>query len=377
MALGKRRFRPMNLGDILDEAFDIYKTRFALLAGIGAIIYVPINFLYGMSAADMMAQGSFWAIPQNRGGAGVEAMQSVSELGSLAALLVLIADPVITGAFTYAISQSYLGESTSIGKSYGFILRRIGAMLWTVLLFGLAVVGLTIGISLVAALISVGMGSAAPGSPFVWLVIFPFMIAAAAAIIYTIGRMSFAFAALVVEGQKGTAALKRSWELSAKHGWRVVGILLVTGIIVSIIDLIVTSSVSTLAIAMIKAGRVAAGEAIMGAAQAILGLFMAPVMSIVVVLMYYDLRIRKEGFDLQMLARDLAAGIRPGGAYEEAAPAPAVETRCAHCGFPIRDPAESVTCEACRAVLHRSCWAERGGCTTPGCAAAPSGGPQT
>jgi len=370
MALAKRRFRPMGFGDILDEAFDLYKNRFVLLAGIGALIYVPLNFLSGAASAEMMAKGPLAYLNTGQTAAVSEATQSLQQLGFIAALVLFIAYPVVTGAFTYAISQSYLGEATSIGNSYSFILRRIGAVFTTVLLVLLVGGGLYVGVAVVVAVIAAISMPAGVGAA---IAVFVLVVAGIAAFLYVFTRLSLAFAALVVEGRKRMDALNRSWQLSAQHGWRMVGILLVTSSVVLIINLIITSAVGQVAAAAIQSRGLPAGQVIMGVTDAIIGLLTAPVMSIVLVLLYYDLRIRKEGFDLQMLARDLAASAG-GQAASQAALGPAVETKCAYCRFPIRGAAETTTCQACNAVYHSGCWTEHGGCTTPGCPAAPTGG---
>jgi hypothetical protein len=102
------------------------------------------------------------------------------------------------------------------------------------------------------------------------------------------------------------------------------------------------------------------------------------VFSVVVILLYYDLRIRKEGFDLQMMARELAIANGHPVVDDESAPSAQSQEaeRCAHCRFPIHSPSDSTTCESCGAKFHVSCKQEIGGCNTPGCPANSAAGSQ-
>jgi membrane-anchored glycerophosphoryl diester phosphodiesterase (GDPDase) len=124
---------------------------------------------------------------------------------------------------------------------------------------------------------------------------------------YLYARLSFATAALVVEGQKYFGALKRSWSLSAGHGWRVVGIMLLMGVIVAVLSLSIGSALNAAVMVIIKTGRPALAAAITGTVSAIISIILDPLASIILIVLYYDLRIRKEGFDLQILAQDLSA----------------------------------------------------------------------
>jgi hypothetical protein len=58
------------------------------------------------------------------------------------------------------------------------------------------------------------------------------------------------------------------------------------------------------------------------AIQQVLNLLVAPFSSIAWILLYYDLRIRKEGFDLEVLAKSMSAPGASCPAAEKSPPAP-------------------------------------------------------
>ncbi len=127
------------------------------------------------------------------------------------------------------------------------------------------------------------------------------MLAALVFALYMYARTLLAPPAIVLEGVGGWQGLVRSWRLSERMGWRLVGIrlllLIITGIIGGILGTVLTLAGS---------GFDTNGQFIVSeVAGAIVAVFVNPITYIAVTLLYYDMRIRKEGFDIEMLAHSL------------------------------------------------------------------------
>lgn len=306
------RLRPLGIADILDETVEIYKSNFVLLVGIAAFLYVP----YSLLTAGLQS-------PQF----SMEKMEPAQIIGFLLTLLVavvfyLIAAPIVTGALTYGISERYLERSTSIGACYrrmlsgSVFLRFLGANT-LVFLAGLGaflVPGILIGAGV--ALLVAGMGS---GSMPIILGILLIVVGIPAMIIpaYVILRLTLVAPAFVIEMRGAVGSLSRSWDLMKGNLLKALALLAIVSVVVSIIQGIIASPV---AIAMgLGAARGSDPSYVLlvinTVLQAILSTVLAPLTSIVVMLLYYDMRIRKEGFDLELLARDLAASAEGYGAY--------------------------------------------------------------
>lgn len=363
----KFRFRPMSFSDIIDEAFDLYKSNFVLLVGIGAVFYVPLQFLGGMISTSMAGAFRTSATTNTVDWARI-GMLGVP--GVALCVLYVVAYAAVTGAFTYAISQRYLEERTSIAASYRFIRRRVWRILLALLVSMVAVTApMTIGIFVVA--LAAGLASQSVSSFPVWATVIGVLVGAVVAIagiVFSVGlafRLPFVTTALVLEGLRPVAAMKRSWALANGHVGRVFGILFVTSLVVAIIASIITGPVQYIVAMFLKDSIV--GTAVQSGVSAIASALLEPITAIVLVLLYYDLRIRKEGFDLQMLARDLAAGSGETVTGAASQPAPAAEEKCGHCGYAIYDWGERTSCPSCQGVYHSACWAERGGCSNPAC----------
>jgi hypothetical protein len=119
--------------------------------------------------------------------------------------------------------------------------------------------------------------------------------------IYAVVRVSFAAPAIVIEGVTGWGGLRRSWSLSTGSWGRIFGILLLVSVMVAIMSGTISGFLGLPSFALGEAQRVAA----MSAAAAVTSVFVIPIQLIAVTLLYYDLRIRREAFDLEMLAASL------------------------------------------------------------------------
>jgi hypothetical protein len=139
-------------------------------------------------------------------------------------------------------------------------------------------------------------------------------------------RFAFATSIVVVEDIRGTGAMGRSWRLVRGLTWKVLGVTLLAGLIMIALFLVVGLLFAAISIPFLQ-GSIEAGQgpgpgfyALNTAVSAIATTLVTPVFTLVTVLLYFDARIRKEGFDLAVMAEQLgrpAAGasgsLAPGG----------------------------------------------------------------
>jgi hypothetical protein len=107
----------------------------------------------------------------------------------------------------------------------------------------------------------------------------------------------------VVEGKKGTKALGRSWRLAKGHFWRLFGTLILAGLMAGIIA-------SVLAIPGNLVADVIGpqGWPVRALGDSLAAVLTTPFTTLITVLLYFDLRIRKEAFDLEVMAQELPRG---------------------------------------------------------------------
>jgi len=129
-------FEPMSVGGILDQAFRLYRQRFARFLAIVAIIQVPMYLLL-MGCMVLMLVG----VMRLQGGEGREfpiefvAIMGVSYI--LYILVLLVGQQLSTAALFKGVSESYLGRDVSVGQAYRFVLPKALSLIGAALLVGL------------------------------------------------------------------------------------------------------------------------------------------------------------------------------------------------------------------------------------------------
>jgi hypothetical protein len=305
--VGGFELRPLTLGELLDRAFLLYRRNFWLFAGImvfPSCLLIPIHFF--------MLRSRDVPFPWNKSSPQPHALAYA--FGYLFVYWIVYA--VAEAATTYAAADEYLGRHLTIREAYGRIRgrfwRAIGVTLnvyirTLVLIFLFPVLAGAAGIALTAVM---KLGNVI-NTPAVALIPVGLAIAGFAFGLLLSARYTLSLPAVLLEDISGRAAIRRSVQLShGRRGQIFVAILL--GI-----------AVSYAAAAMFQ-GPFYVGIAVMGikghlpnwvnlglSVSGALGAAIAtPLLMIILVLCYYDLRIRKEGFDLQHMMT-LLPGTKP------------------------------------------------------------------
>jgi hypothetical protein len=251
--------RPMGIGEILSTALQLYRRHWRTLLAIAAVVVVPFTLLQYLLGDQVRARGE-----ETANGVVVEtAAWAVGIAGLVTALAGLLMFLVLTGAITRAVAAEVAGEDPSLEQSYRFGFHRLGSVLLVSVLVGLATIG---GLILLVI----------PG-------------------IYIGVRLAVSIEALVVEGHRGTKAMARSWGLVGGHWWHAFGTLLVAWLVIGVVNAVITLPFSD------------ASWFVQGLVAAVATVVTLPYGVLVGVLLYLDLRARKERLTLEALRADLQA----------------------------------------------------------------------
>jgi hypothetical protein len=256
----------MRIGELLDAAIKLYRAHWRTFMAIAAAVLVPYTFL-------QHAMVRVATHPFEVGGQTFITQEDATLSALLAAAfslgLFLFIRPFLAGALARATSHAYLGNVPEVGATYRFALRRTHSMLWASLLSALATI--------------FGM----------LLLIVPGVLAFV--------RFTFAAAVVIVEGERGTKALGRSWRLARGHFWKILGTVFLAGILTAVVS-------GILQLPLTAAARELGPDWWFLAAigESLATVIANPFSAIVAVLLYFDMRIRKEGFDLSLMAEELA-----------------------------------------------------------------------
>jgi hypothetical protein len=271
--------QPMELGEILDGALTIFRRHFGLFVKIGIVaLWLPVSLTIYIQLAGGTEQHIF--------------LWSVVQLTSYFAGLFL------TAAAIRVISDSYLGRPPELGEALSLGASKI----WPMFVVGL---GKGIIVGLLAAVIGVVAAVAGPalvssgsalGAIFVMLVV----LGGCWFIAFVLCGYAVTTPVVVLENLGGPFdAFGRSWELTRNFKRKIFGIAVIAFIIVYLPIVAVGMLGGYFSIA-----SPAFGHAI-EVVSAALPILVMPLLSCVFTLMYYDLRVRREAFDLQILGQQL------------------------------------------------------------------------
>jgi membrane-anchored glycerophosphoryl diester phosphodiesterase (GDPDase) len=164
----------------------------------------------------------------------------------------------------------------------------------------IAAVALAAG--LVVAIIS-GIGNAGGGVAAA-VVGLPLIMAFVVAVAYLYAKLVLAPVAIVLENKGVVAAVKRSFALSRNRFWRILGTVLLAGVVVAVVSaaISVPFDIAGQVISAGSSSATIAGIAVSTIGQAIGRVITAPFVAGVVTLLYTDARIRSEAFDFTLLS---------------------------------------------------------------------------
>lgn len=294
--------RPLTIGELFDRAFVLYRRHFALFVGITAAPGVCALLV------TLIQQAFTSAVTPPPGSSEADAAAAVDNLITglslfggmmLALVLYYVVYMVALGATTFAVSEIYVGRPTTIAEAYGRMRGRIGALLVLLLLVGLRIGGVAM---LGFFIVGLGAGIGAAGSPVLaGLIIFFGGLMFLGLIIYMSLRYSISIPALVLEGLPPGDSIRRSIELTGGRLGRVFLMILCASMITYAAFALFQGPF--IAAAMIAGVETSRGFwlNVIGAIFGTIGTTItAPFMIIGLALIYYDARIREEGFDLEL-----------------------------------------------------------------------------
>jgi hypothetical protein len=265
------RLRPLEIGDLLDETFRMYRRHFFLFAGISVVLSIPLAALAGYSFFTLFAN-----LVQQVGPDQPPSLTSLTP--SVTAFVVfglvnLALYPFLYGAVTYAACESAQGHPVTVWGALRAAFRRYFQIAAFLLLISLMV----LMFCLVPLWIWIWVG---------WIAVMPVMF---------------------IENTGLIAAMGRSWKLVEGRWWRTFLILFLMFILIEVVASALGAFLylGQLVLSIVISSYLSL--AISEAASVIISSLVNPILQIAIVLIYFDLRVRKEGLDLVQLAQRVGA----------------------------------------------------------------------
>jgi hypothetical protein len=275
--------RPLSIGELLDRTFSLYRRNFLLFVGIAAI---PQLLVLGLQLVQIVLMPATASVSRPAASEFQGASPVLAAGGAVGIFLLAIAAIVVylvaylfsQGGTVYAVSELYLGRATTIGQSLS---RMRGELLS---LFGVVFLnGLVTGLCFLLLII--------PG-------------------IYMACRLCVCIPAALLENLGPRESLERSFRLTKDNAGRAFLILLLYGVILyAALFLFDIPMMIGVASAARDPVMVRVWTALMQVGNFIASVLVTPVFTIAASIFYFDLRVRKEAFDLQLMMNPLGQGV--------------------------------------------------------------------
>ena len=301
--------RPMSISQVLDRTFHLYRSNFVLFAGVSSILPLfTLIMQFGLAAMGFSIQNpALNKDPQK--------FAAVFFVWIFCFLLVyVIGYAIASGATVHAVSKTHLGQLVTIGESYKKVFSRIGTILLIVFaIFAMSVAAIIAGeiaVVIIVALVVPGISHAGGGAGAIALGVIAGLIGLSLLAggvmggIYLYLRFSLSIPAAIVEGLSTGRALKRGSYVAGGAVMRLFLIYLLATALAFGLSLVFTMPALLISSLLIKKSLML-GLGIQYVAGFIGGVLAGPIAPIAVALIYYDQRVRKEAFDLQLMMQSI------------------------------------------------------------------------
>jgi len=263
----------MSTGDVLDGIFKLLRANFRTIAIIVGVLVLPFQVVVAFSERNLLGgQSIIHAI--NDPSAVTSAQRgnlTTTVIAVVAAAVNVLLLPFVGGAIAKVVAASYVGQQLGPGEALRAMARRAPALFVAWWLWH--------PIEVLAYVCCILPGLA-------WMTMF-IMVAPA----------------IVTEQLGPWQGLRRSWRLARRRFWGTMGVALLAGLIAWIMGQVLNGVPSVIGLAI----GLHWGWLFLALGGALTALVVTPIAAITATLLYFDARIRTEGFDLEVIAAGLAS----------------------------------------------------------------------
>jgi hypothetical protein len=301
--------RPMSLGEVLDRTFNLYKNHFWLFAGITALPFslLLIAQIAVAAASSVAAKAPVAQAPPFSPGA----VGGMIGGGALVLILYFVMIGAAHAATVFAVSDLYLSRPVSIRGSFARVGWKVLRVLAVFLLLGLILV---VGLAVIAVFGFVFPTAILKGIGWLSLILvvgIPVAVLILTAILMC--RVAVSIPAAMLEDLGAVRALERSVNLTKGHVLQIFAIFLLVLVATYVAVLVLQMPLLILMMTSVAAHQTPSFglQVLQQLAAFVSQVLVGPIGTIAFSLMYYNLRVRKEAFDIQHLMASMSANPEP------------------------------------------------------------------
>lgn len=303
--------RPLALGEIYDGSFQAVRTNPGAMLGAAAVIVVVLTvvqlslqaWLFGALGTFVEATADVPADEVPDTDVLVEALGTTSVAAVLAQVASVLALALLAAVVIVVVGEAVLGRRTAVGELWGSVRPRLLPLVGVTFLVGLVTV------AVIVACFLPGLALLAVSVPAAVALLLLGVVAALCLGLWLDTRLSMAGPALVLERQPVLRSVARSWRLTGRGFWRILGIRVLTFIITGITAAIVAAPFQIIVFAFFS-GDASDPTAsftpslpalvLTGIGSAVGSVIVFPFTAAVTALLYIDQRMRLEGLDVEL-----------------------------------------------------------------------------
>ncbi len=304
--------RPLTLGTLLGASFQVLRRNPRPMFGF-ALLLTGIVFVFTLLSVGLVTVFAFSRLDSaSSADADTVAAGSFAALGLSAlvpAVFSIVVTAILQGIVALEVARGTVGEKLKLGGLWRAARGRLGALIgWTLLVMAAVIIGITVVAVIIGALVALG------GAVGVGVGILIGILSALGAVVlsFWLGtRLALVPSVLMLERLPLRAAIGRSWSLTTGFFWRTLGIQLLVAVIVQTVAGVITTPLSLVfgfATAFLNpngdpnamVGTLVVLYIVTAVVTLIFGAIAAVVQSATTALIYIDIRMRKEGLDLEL-----------------------------------------------------------------------------
>lgn len=290
------RLHPLSIGEILDGTFTLYRRHFLPFFLTALIPFAPLALGYALLVNNGAIDPAVATDPSAASGSLILILLG-STFGGVFAL----------AALTHLVSRAFTGHEVSVGDGFAQGLRSTLPLIAAVIVAYLAMLIAFLGLTVISALIAIVLAFGKAAGVVVGAVLTVLVVIVGSFFIMT--AFFGVVPAVVVERLGPFRAVGRSWRLARGARLRIVAVVVIAWIIM-MLPTVGVMMAAGMGMALFDPSQTAAMSSgqiyLQQGIASITGALTFPFFAGCIVLLYYDRRIRTEGYDLEVATDALA-----------------------------------------------------------------------
>lgn len=296
--------RPLGVGERIDVSFKLFRANFRLIATAMLYLAIPSALVSGIIKGVALSNVSSLIVKNPDGTVQLNTNAVATTFGGLGVSLLvsLIVSTIAVATLFRIFGMAFVGQTCTPREALSAGFRRILSVIWISFLRSLIVFALVL--ATFALIVVVGLFRV---QALTVIGVLLFGLAGTCATMYFLTLTSMALPLLMMDDLRGVKAIRRSLEIGRRSFWSVFGTLFLAEVLVLVISGLFGLVADVFGF-LVPGSSLGLRTFVISFVSVLLTtVLIQPFGAAVRVVLMVDMRVRKEGFDIQLLAQSLDA----------------------------------------------------------------------